>query len=554
MPPTRSLVEREQRERIISQSVTRPWSPDKSLYKPLRDMEFRLIKIPSKTSEQPVRCEILYADLNSPPQYTAISYTWGDASDTCTIVLNTFSFSVGVNLHGALCAVGKTTSDVLVWVDALCIDQHNTNEKTIQIPLMGQIYSRADFVSVWLGPEDDNSDAVIKLLRRLHRISEEANHHDEISSLLSSQSEKSDVAAVVSLFEREYWSYSQVLASQGPSSLSDIEYLDEGSLLDVLRACRNKIASKPQDKLFGILGILPPKTRDQFRPDDSRSVKDVYIEIVDYLVTTTGSLDVMCDAIHFPAHTSSENLPSYVPDWSHIPSVVAMGNMYKISASGNRKSQHKFDERMSKIEFDAIYIDTIGIHGIAVGTLCTSADYLMAFVHWKALLLGAIQNESKEVQLSAQEEFCNVLSLGQIPAEFESPADWLAFCYHVFASLLRERLPCLQLNDELLGYSEMTTDPSKRRESLQSHFGSKMMGRCFFRTEEGMIGMGSGAVIPGDIIVVPLGCSTPVLLREEGTRGEYRFVGDVYLINYMHGQAIDEAMQGENGALTYVLH
>ncbi|CAG8962199.1 hypothetical protein HYFRA_00005251 [Hymenoscyphus fraxineus] len=639
---TRDIEKRAHRERNNPQSVPRPWfqaavpytsagfisgisRPPTSIsprvmsyqYQALQDLEFRLVKILPKTAEQTVRCEIIHASLIYPPQYAAISYTWGDASDTRKIELNGFPLSIGANLHGALYAVGEKTGDTLVWVDALCIDQQNTNEKTIQIPLMAQIYSRADFVAVWLGPEDDDSDAAIDLLRRLHRISEKANHPSRISSLISSQAEKGELAAVVSLFEREYWSrlwvvqeiynakhiavycgskrtswqvyqhasktfrqhkadieyhfpggrrdrrrnthlnkfsYSQVLAFQGPSSLSNIEYLDEGSLLDVLRACRNKMASKPQDKLFGILGILPPETRDLFRPDESRSVKDVYMEIVDYLVTTTRSLDVICDAIHFPAHTSSETLPSYVPDWSHIPSVAALGQTYKFSASGNRRSKHQFNERKNKIEFEAIYIDTIGIHGIAVGTLCTLADYLMAFIHWRALLLGSIQNESKEVRLSVQGAFCNVLSLGQIPAQFGDPAEWSAFCYHMFASLLRERLPCLQLDDELLGYSETTTDPSERRESLQTHLGSKMMGRCFFRTEDGMIGMGSGAMIPGDIVVVPLGCSTPVLLREEGTTGEYRFVGDVYLNEYMHGRAVAEVVHGKREVMKYLLH
>jgi hypothetical protein len=81
-----------------------------------------------------------------------------------------------------------------------------------------------------------------------------------------------------------------------------------------------------------------------------------------------------------------------------------------------------------------------------------------------------------------------------------------------------------------------------------------MMGRCFCRTEEGRIGMGTGLMLPGDVVVVPLGCSTPVLLRLEGTRCEYRFVGDVYINGYMDGRAVEEWNDGKRELRKYVLH
>jgi hypothetical protein len=61
-------------------------------------------------------------------------------------------------------------------------------------------------------------------------------------------------------------------------------------------------------------------------------------------------------------------------------------------------------------------------------------------------------------------------------------------------------------------------------------------------------------MLPGDVVVVPLGCSTPILLRPEGTRGEYRFVGDVYIQGFMRGRAIDEWNSGERELRKYVLH
>jgi hypothetical protein len=61
-------------------------------------------------------------------------------------------------------------------------------------------------------------------------------------------------------------------------------------------------------------------------------------------------------------------------------------------------------------------------------------------------------------------------------------------------------------------------------------------------------------MLPGDVVVVPLGCSTPVLLRLEGTRCEYRFVGDVYINGYMNGRAVEEWNDGKRELRKYVLH
>lgn len=76
------------------------------------------------------------------------------------------------------------------------------------------------------------------------------------------------------------------------------------------------------------------------------------------------------------------------------------------------------------------------------------------------------------------------------------------------------------------------------------------MGRTFCMTANGLIGMGSGFMKRGDIVVVPFGCSTPILLRAEGHGDEFRYVGDVYIHGFMHG----EALTGNRVINRYMLH
>lgn len=589
-------------------------------YRELEDLEFRLVRIFPERKTM-IKCQIIHASLDAPPNYVAISYAWGDAGNTRKIELEGSLVPISVSLYGALGAIRQKSEPVLAWVDALCIDQSSKDERTQQVQLMTSIYSTAESVAIWLGPEEDDSNMAADLLRE---VADQASQPEVVSRLLSSRVGQRDLAGVVSLFERDYWkrlwvvqeifnarsitvycgstklpwtvyqkasktfsrhrteldvyfpgsqrngrratvaptqfSYSQVLVYEGPGSLPNLKSyvgLGQDSLLEVLRACRRKLASDPRDKLFAVLGALPEETRMEFRADYSLSVKDVYTEVVDYLLKTTESLDVVCDAIHFPVHTGSADLPSYVPDWSHIPQTAAMGHKYHFRASADRKADCRFlDERLNKLELSAIYLDKISFHGMAVGTLCTLGDYLMAFLHWRALLLGTLENESEEASLMVQDSFCRTLSLGQVPPSWDKKDQWREACYYVFASLLRERLPHMSLDRKLASCADTKLDVGidNRRQFLQKHFGDQMMGRCFCRTGCGRLGIGSGFMLPGDIVVVPMGCSTPVLLRQEGTRGEYRFVGDIYIHGYMHGRAVDELKNGKRKLVKYVLH
>lgn len=311
-----------------------------------------------------------------------------------------------------------------------------------------------------------------------------------------------------------------------------------------MRLFRRKLCGDPKDKVFGILGMLPERIRREIPADYSLSVQDVYANVVDTLIHTTSRLDFICECIHFPRHISSANLPSWVPEWSCIPEVKALGASFEFPADGGRKKAlWSFrGERRKKLQISAIHLGSIKTHGVAVGTLCNLADYLMVFLHWRALLLQNFPRKDQARRAIAQDDFCLTLSLGHGPAEGQNQTDCMNICYSVFASLLRQRLPELPLDKDLA--SHVATDGNVgdyqgRREFLQKHFGSQMMGRCFCITDEDLIGLGSGFMTVGDIVVVPFGCSTPIILRPEGDG--FRFVGDVYIHGYMYGKAVNMA-------------
>ena len=357
---------------------------------------------------------------------------------------------------------------------------------------------------------------------------------------------------------QQQYSFAQVLAHQGPGSLLDgsLRDLGEQPLLAVMRSCRSKLTADPRDKVYGILGLLSDRVRKDFPVNYRLSVKKLYLDVVDHVLSTTKRLDVLCESIHFPPHVGSAGLPTWCPDWSHVPATKALQSVAKFSASGTLTAKPRFlDQQRRKLEISAIKLDTIEAHGVAVGTFCTSSDYLMAFLNWRAIMLDTVQPKGRTRHSRLLDDFSRTLCLDQVPDLLNRSHSWSQICHHVFAWFLRDRLPQLHISQELKDYADATyvLPSDQRRQILQSSFGKRMMGRSFCVTKKKYIGMGSGFMDVDDVVVIPLGCNTPILLRPEGAN-EYRYVGDVYIHGYMYGEVVAELDASERKAEKFILH
>lgn len=89
-----------------------------------------------------------------PPPFEALSYVWGDISSSSLIVLDYQSFGTGPNLYTALKSLQRD-EDRCLWVDALCINQADHQERSSQVEMMGSIFKRAFLVVVYLGEMTD---------------------------------------------------------------------------------------------------------------------------------------------------------------------------------------------------------------------------------------------------------------------------------------------------------------------------------------------------------------------------------------------------------------
>ncbi|KAI0835320.1 heterokaryon incompatibility protein-domain-containing protein [Hypoxylon sp. FL0890] len=137
------------------------WNADIAslLYRPLDGvMPFRLLRLhPGKPSE-PLITELIPASVDEADgQYEATSYTWGSPANPCRIKCNDFNLTIQRNAFDMLHDLRQRDEPRVVWVDAICIDQSNLEERASQVSIMHHIYRRAKRVVVWLGKPDEYS-------------------------------------------------------------------------------------------------------------------------------------------------------------------------------------------------------------------------------------------------------------------------------------------------------------------------------------------------------------------------------------------------------------
>jgi hypothetical protein len=152
--------------------------------------EIRLIRLqPCSTQHGTLSCKLEYASLDDNPRYNALSYTWSEDQQAqyfrseLTLYVNDTQLRIRSNLDSALRHLRSEVSDMVIWVDAVCINQDDPNEKSWQVDQMRRVYLQAECVLVWLGPSTDDSNKAIDTLVAQRRYIERTEGYSNPSTL-----------------------------------------------------------------------------------------------------------------------------------------------------------------------------------------------------------------------------------------------------------------------------------------------------------------------------------------------------------------------------------
>ncbi|KAF2844336.1 hypothetical protein T440DRAFT_473471 [Plenodomus tracheiphilus IPT5] len=162
------------------------------IYEPLCGDAIRLLFVKPGFKDESIECALVtVANLAESPPYNALSYVWGERDGAASIICNgadmaitkrlaeilkhlrrypgwrsVVPWSTNHPLHSSKNAWNgfarsrheqhqerECEHESLLWIDAICIDQTNDDERASQVKMMGKIYTRAAAVTIWLGAE-----------------------------------------------------------------------------------------------------------------------------------------------------------------------------------------------------------------------------------------------------------------------------------------------------------------------------------------------------------------------------------------------------------------
>lgn len=137
--------------------------------------EVRLLELQPGALEDPLVCTVHSYTLGSGHDFEALSYCWGDAYDYSDLVLHlssTESLSQTIQIsRSAFVAMQQLRyrdKPRTIWIDQVCINQGDLEERAQQVSIMAEVYSDASAVNIWLGERDVNTEAGLRVVRDIH--------------------------------------------------------------------------------------------------------------------------------------------------------------------------------------------------------------------------------------------------------------------------------------------------------------------------------------------------------------------------------------------------
>jgi hypothetical protein len=169
--------------------------------------QIRLLRIrPENDLEAPMVCELCVMDLDKMRnKYEALSYCWGKGEPEKLIsicpagsikgrstICPAEDFPVRSNLDQALRHLRDGQRHVVLWVDAICINQKQTAdaiaEKNRQLSMMSDIYNSAKNVCIWLGNSYEKSEKAFRLVNTINNFQKlDENLHGVIDDAMIAQ-------------------------------------------------------------------------------------------------------------------------------------------------------------------------------------------------------------------------------------------------------------------------------------------------------------------------------------------------------------------------------
>lgn len=562
----------------------------------LEGSNIRLLCIlPASDYTSQVHCDCTPFELDDAPAYEALSYVWGDQTHREEIIVNGKSMQVGIQLNHALRRLRQQSASRLVWVDAICINQNDNEEKSCQVRLMGIIYSQAIRVVVWLGNEDHaiatDATATTRYIAKAcaeYRTENQAEHdkHRFRSHDLPIERFGSGVCSnLKKLFDctwfRRVWCIQEISLAQDAvvlygdqqlpwtsvgiaaswivdhiaksgdnsalaSALDEISSMNASVLYDrdvwfgrallrILVASLTYESTNPRDKVYGLLNLVYPREEvEALQVDYNKSVEQVFADTVLVYIRLHSRLNTMGHVHHSNNYDGGNSMRSWTPDWIERRWILPLEPPFhnQWSACG--------DELVKVVDDACISYHHLKLSGILYGTVTVieeimnrdSLYYKRGEEHPFVALFNNINFDPRPEYWVQFFKLADTIGAGEFYEAFNSSQEDLQkFGWHVMDVLT-------WLDDPTKSYDDVAKDLDPAARKIFHTAVTTCSGRRVFFLQDGSLGLGPACMRLGDIVAVLYGSDAPCVLRPRGDN--YLFLGLAYIDDIMHGELVED--------------
>lgn len=561
-------------------------------YERLEDRQIRLLDLHPGGYNSPLKGTLRHISIDSPSDYDALSYAWGNSEACSSLFCNNRQVKMTSSLNLALLRLRDTQEQRTLWIDQLCINQANISERNHQVRLMGDIYSKARQVDVWLGEEDADTEMGLGLIPRLLAAFPESSVDTDQDEEFPDMDNKYGLPFVCSpawnafaqLFTRPYfrrvWIVQEVALGSsvtvycGPHTVKwdDLTkaglcvFIDSNTYefqahkaVQMLRAYRKqKTVQKdsqmadlmfssynlqcfdPRDKIYGMLGLMVEGLNGVLKPDYNASVQQVYCDFTVYMLLRDRSLAFLCNVL-YPKRL--EGFPSWVPDWTAHASVrKSLGSQTAIhgTSAGGENSTIEFSRDKQELYLEGTTIGKVE----KLGTIFPE-EQLKENNHivpeWEEIAKSVLPYHTGEKYpavlwrtLIASDSKDSSQSSEVLQNLYESWNHWIVSIRHYYIS--RED-PNYKAPPRPPMPSTNIVNP--RMEQFKRMIEDTSLGRRIFTTDNGYLGLAPAAAHESDHLCVLSGGPVPFILRKDLSTNKYAMVGECFALGLMHGEGLD---------------
>lgn len=309
---------------------------------------FRLLYLSgSRTIDSPIHGDLVEYERDNCPEYETTSYTWGgedgDATPCKPAYFGEFwdVLFLTRNCWSLLQYLRPQIGTRLVWVDSICINQNNIQERGAQVSSMPHIYRSCMRVVIYPG------DHLVR--KEEHRFRQKIRHDDLIRDDDIDSVDDSGIDIWGSVLQSRYisrvWIIQELIlaphailalknhdlylsnnllhrVSQKDKRRNWLEFMGQGyklrrtTLYEGLKMTIDSQATDPRDRIFGILGILGANPAySEIVPDYALSMRDCVIGAMGLILINSREIWPL---LHARTCDTTSSSPSWVPSLDEI--------------------------------------------------------------------------------------------------------------------------------------------------------------------------------------------------------------------------------------------